>query len=89
MRFTKFMTVAAVALSMTSAPVLAQAAQAPTAADKLATLSGKNVRQDAKLSKASEGRGRGSSIILLIIAGVLVGLGIYLLVDSDGDPQSP
>lgn len=87
MRLSKFMTVAAVALSMTSAPVFAQAAQAPTSASKLAALSGKNIRQNAKLTKESEARG--SSIILLILGGLLLGAAIYLVADSDGDPQSP
>ena len=67
---------AAAALSLTTTPVLAQS----VAADLGRTI--------APVSEESALEGEGS--ILLILAVVIFGLGIYLLVDNeDDDPDSP
>ena len=85
MRLIKFMTVAAVALSVAGAPVLAQTA--PTAAAKLAQISGKDIRKGAKSKAQSELAG--GSIILALLAAGLVVTGIVIAADSDDEPQSP
>jgi hypothetical protein len=67
---------AAAALSLTTTPVLAQS----VAADLGRTI--------APVSEESALEGEGS--ILLILAVIAFGLGIYLLVDNeDDDPDSP
>jgi len=85
MRLIKFMTVAAVALSLTGTPVLAQAA--PSAAAKLAQISGKDIRKGAKSKSQSELSG-GSLLLALLAAGLVV-TGIVIAADSDDEPQSP
>jgi hypothetical protein len=85
MRLIKFMTVAAVALSVAGAPVLAQTA--PTAATKLAQISGKDVRKGAKTQAQSDIRG-GSLILALLAAGLVI-TGVVIAADSDDEPQSP
>lgn len=86
MRFTKLMTAAAVAVSLSSVPVMAQAAQTQSAT-KLAQLSGQNVRQGAQLQNESESRG-GSIILALIAAGLIIA-GIIIFVKDDDDAKSP
>lgn len=88
MRLTKVITAAVAAVALSSVPVMAQAAQAP-AASKLAQMSGQNVRAGAQLDRESEARGRGGSVILLILALVAVGAGIYFATKGSSDPRSP
>jgi len=69
------MAAAVAALTLTTSPVLAQA-----------TVD----RSVAPIEGESELGGRGSSSLLLILAIVLFGAGIYFLVDNDDDePNSP
>ena len=87
MRFTKLMTAAAVAVSLSSVPVMAQAAQTP-AATKLSQLSGQNVRSGAAMQNESEARG-GSLILALIAAGLIIAGIIIAVGGGDDEPQSP
>jgi len=85
MRLIKYLTAAAVALSVVGAPVLAQTAPSPAA--KLAQISGKNIRKGDKSKAQSEIAG--GSIILALLAAGLVVTGIVIAADGDDEPQSP
>jgi hypothetical protein len=83
MRFGKSMVAAALALSVSSAPVVAQAAN-PAAA---LSVSSANTRAGATVAEESD-MGGGFLIPLLALGAIILGI-LVLLDDDDDDTESP
>jgi hypothetical protein len=81
MRFAKLAAAAAV-LSMASAPAVAAVAQ-PTSASKLSLSNAQPVRAATGLKQSSK-----AAPVVIILAVIAIGFGVYFAVDGGGDSDS-